>query len=80
MGTPSWTADHPHNRQCTEAPPESRTSLRYFDILKPVIRLLATDLDGTFWGPDFVPPPEHVAAVDEHDFHGQAVTPARRAQ
>jgi hydroxymethylpyrimidine pyrophosphatase-like HAD family hydrolase len=33
--------------------------------LKPVIRLLATDLDGTFWGPDFVPPAEHVAAVDE---------------
>jgi hydroxymethylpyrimidine pyrophosphatase-like HAD family hydrolase len=30
-----------------------------------VIRLLATDLDGTFWGPDFVPPPEHVAAIDE---------------
>ena len=37
----------------------------YSDILKPVIRLVATDLDGTFWGPDFVPPPEHVAAVDE---------------
>ncbi len=30
-----------------------------------MIRLLATDLDGTFWGPDFVPPQEHVAAVDE---------------
>lgn len=30
-----------------------------------MIRLLATDLDGTFWGPDFVPPPEHIAAVDE---------------
>lgn len=30
-----------------------------------MIRLLATDLDGTFWGPDFVPPPEHLAAVDE---------------
>ncbi|MGO9857561.1 MAG: hypothetical protein ACLPYY_21280 [Acidimicrobiales bacterium] len=30
-----------------------------------MIRLLATDLDGTFWGSDFVPPPEHVAAVDE---------------
>jgi hydroxymethylpyrimidine pyrophosphatase-like HAD family hydrolase len=30
-----------------------------------VIRLLATDLDGTFWGRDFVPPPEHVAAVEE---------------
>ena len=44
---------------------ESRPSLRYFDILKSVIRLLATDLDGTFWGPDFVAPPEHVAAVDE---------------
>ena len=25
---------------------------------------MATDLDGTFWGPDFVPPPEHVAAVE----------------
>jgi hydroxymethylpyrimidine pyrophosphatase-like HAD family hydrolase len=43
----------------------TRPSLRYFDILKSVIRLLATDLDGTFWGRDFVPPPEHVAAVDE---------------
>jgi hypothetical protein len=36
-----------------------------FDILKPVIRLVATDLDGTFWGRDLVPPAEHVAAVDE---------------
>jgi hydroxymethylpyrimidine pyrophosphatase-like HAD family hydrolase len=36
-----------------------------FDILKSVIRLLATDLDGTFWGPDLVPPPEHLVAVDE---------------
>ena len=40
-------------------------SVGYSDILTPVIRLLATDLDGTFWGPDFVPPPEHVAAVEE---------------
>jgi hydroxymethylpyrimidine pyrophosphatase-like HAD family hydrolase len=30
-----------------------------------VIRLVATDLDGTFWGPDFVPPEEHIAAVHE---------------
>lgn len=30
-----------------------------------MIRLVATDLDGTFWGPDFVPPIEHVAAVHE---------------
>ena len=30
-----------------------------------MIRLLTTDLDGTLWGPDFVPPPEHIAAVDE---------------
>jgi hydroxymethylpyrimidine pyrophosphatase-like HAD family hydrolase len=29
-----------------------------------VIRLVATDLDGTFWGPDFVAPAEHLAAVD----------------
>jgi hydroxymethylpyrimidine pyrophosphatase-like HAD family hydrolase len=39
--------------------------VEYFDILKPVVRLLATDLEGTFWGPDFVPPPEHLAAVEE---------------
>jgi hydroxymethylpyrimidine pyrophosphatase-like HAD family hydrolase len=26
---------------------------------------LATDLDGTFWGPDLVAPPEHVAAAEE---------------
>jgi hydroxymethylpyrimidine pyrophosphatase-like HAD family hydrolase len=30
-----------------------------------VIRLVATDLDGTFWGPDFAPPAEHIAAVQE---------------
>jgi len=30
-----------------------------------VIRLVATDLDGTFWGPDLVPPAEHIAAVHE---------------
>jgi hydroxymethylpyrimidine pyrophosphatase-like HAD family hydrolase len=30
-----------------------------------VIRLLATDLDGTFWGPDFVPPVEHVDTAKE---------------
>jgi hydroxymethylpyrimidine pyrophosphatase-like HAD family hydrolase len=30
-----------------------------------VIRLVATDLDGTFWGPDLVPPVEHVAAVQK---------------
>lgn len=30
-----------------------------------MIRLVATDLDGTFWGPDFVPPAEHIAAVHE---------------
>ena len=30
-----------------------------------MIRLLTTDLDGTLWGPDFVPAPEHIAAVDE---------------
>ncbi len=28
-----------------------------------MIRLLATDLDATFWGPDLVPPKEHVDAV-----------------
>jgi hydroxymethylpyrimidine pyrophosphatase-like HAD family hydrolase len=55
---------------------ESRPSLRYFDILKSVIRLLATDLDGTFWGPDFVPPPEHVAAVDELACKGVTVLAA----
>jgi len=52
--------------------PKSRPSLRYFDILKPMIRLLATDLDGTFWGPDFVPPSDHVAAV--HALERQDVT------
>jgi hydroxymethylpyrimidine pyrophosphatase-like HAD family hydrolase len=55
---------------------ESRPSLRYFDILKSVIRLLATDLDGTFWGPDFVAPPEHVAAVDELARQGVTVLAA----
>jgi len=30
-----------------------------------MIRLVATDLDGTFWGPDLVPPSEHLAAVRE---------------
>jgi hydroxymethylpyrimidine pyrophosphatase-like HAD family hydrolase len=30
-----------------------------------VIRLVATDLDGTFWDEDLVVPPAHVAAVDE---------------
>ena len=30
-----------------------------------VIRLLATDLDGTFWGPGLVPPAVHVDAVAE---------------
>jgi hydroxymethylpyrimidine pyrophosphatase-like HAD family hydrolase len=30
-----------------------------------VIRLVATDLDGTFWGRNFVPPAEHVTAVHE---------------
>ena len=41
-----------------------------------VIRLLATDLDGTFWGRDFVPPPEHVAAVDELAWKGVTVLAA----
>ena len=48
----------------------------YADILKPVIRLLATDLDGTFWGRDFVPPPEHLAAVDELERQGVTVLAA----
>jgi hydroxymethylpyrimidine pyrophosphatase-like HAD family hydrolase len=30
-----------------------------------VIRLVATDLDGTFWGRDLIAPVEHVAAVKE---------------
>ena len=30
-----------------------------------VIRLVATDLDGTFWGEDLVVPPAHLAAVEE---------------
>ena len=30
-----------------------------------VIRLVATDLDGTFWDASFVPPPAHVAVVGE---------------
>lgn len=41
-----------------------------------MIRLLATDLDGTFWGPDFVPPPEHVAAVKELERRGVTVLAA----
>jgi hydroxymethylpyrimidine pyrophosphatase-like HAD family hydrolase len=45
-------------------------------ILKAMIRLLATDLDGTFWGPDFVPPAEHVAAVDELARRGVIVVAA----
>jgi Cof subfamily protein (haloacid dehalogenase superfamily) len=30
-----------------------------------VIRLVATDLDGTFWGEDLVVPPAHLAAAEE---------------
>ena len=41
-----------------------------------MIRLLATDLDGTFWGRDFVPPPEHLAAVDELEGRGVTVLAA----
>ena len=41
-----------------------------------MIRLLATDLDGTFWGRDFVPPPEHLAAVDELARQGVTVLAA----
>jgi hydroxymethylpyrimidine pyrophosphatase-like HAD family hydrolase len=37
-----------------------------------VIRLVATDLDGTFWGPDLVPPAEHLDAV--HELARQDVT------
>ncbi len=48
------------SKGCTS---ESRPSVGYSDILKPVIRRLATDLDGTFWGPDVVLPPEHLEAV-----------------
>ena len=41
-----------------------------------VIRLVATDLDGTFWGADFVPPAEHVAAVRELERRGVTVLAA----
>jgi hydroxymethylpyrimidine pyrophosphatase-like HAD family hydrolase len=41
-----------------------------------VIRLLATDLDGTFWGRDLVPPAEHVAAVAELTRRGVTVLAA----
>lgn len=30
-----------------------------------MIRLVATDLDGTFWDASFVPPPSHVAVAGE---------------
>lgn len=41
-----------------------------------VIRLLATDLDGTFWGPDLVAPPEHVATARELARRGVTVLAA----
>jgi hydroxymethylpyrimidine pyrophosphatase-like HAD family hydrolase len=41
-----------------------------------MIRLLATDLDGTFWGRDLVPPVEHVAAVYELARRGVTVLAA----
>ena len=30
-----------------------------------MIRLVATDLDGTFWDPDLIPPRAHVMAANE---------------
>ena len=41
-----------------------------------MIRLVTTDLDGTFWGPDLVPPADHVAAVDELARRGLTVLAA----
>jgi hydroxymethylpyrimidine pyrophosphatase-like HAD family hydrolase len=41
-----------------------------------VIRLVATDLDGTFWDSGLVPPPSHVAAVDELSRAGVTVLAA----
>ena len=41
-----------------------------------MIRLLATDLDGTFWGPDLMPPPAHVAAVQHLQRRGVTVLAA----
>ncbi len=41
-----------------------------------MIRLVATDLDGTFWGPDLVPPAEHVAAVHQLERRGVTVLAA----
>lgn len=47
-----------------------------------MIRLVATDLDGTFWGPDFVPPAEHIAAVHQLERRNVTVLAAtsRRAR
>lgn len=41
-----------------------------------MIRLVATDLDGTFWGPDRTPPARHVAAVRELEARGVTVLAA----
>jgi hydroxymethylpyrimidine pyrophosphatase-like HAD family hydrolase len=40
------------------------------------IRLVVTDLDGTFWGRDFTVPPAHVAAVAELSARGVTVLAA----
>ncbi len=41
-----------------------------------MIRLVATDLDGTFWDSGLVPPPSHLAAVDELSGAGVTVLAA----
>ena len=41
-----------------------------------VIRLVATDLDGTFWGPELVPPAGNIAAVHELERRGVTVLAA----
>lgn len=41
-----------------------------------MIRLVATDLDGTFWGPDFVAPAGHIAAVHELERRNMTVLAA----
>jgi hydroxymethylpyrimidine pyrophosphatase-like HAD family hydrolase len=41
-----------------------------------VIRLIATDLDGTLWGPDMVVPPDHVEAIEELARRGITVVAA----
>ena len=66
-----------------EVSPRWRTAILRFPALagmirhtEAVIRLLATDLDGTFWGRDLVPPPEHLAAVNELARRGVTVLAA----